>query len=54
LTDVDVKWPIGEDCFCGSLTPRREAYCHFHAGIAAIQRKSVEAPLEGRAASTSF
>ena len=34
------QWPIGDDCLCGSPTPRREAYCGFHSGVARIQRKS--------------
>jgi hypothetical protein len=37
------SWPLAVDLNCGSPTPRREAYCSFHAGIARIQRKSVGA-----------
>ena len=35
-------WPLTDDLLCGS-PPRREAYCAFHSGVAAIQRRGLKA-----------
>jgi hypothetical protein len=48
-------FPISEDCLCGAPAPRRETYCHFHAGIAAIQRRAVcSEPPEAEGARTDL
>src|SRR5271168_339718 len=40
MTQAGCRWPIADNCLCGSPTPRREAYCTFHASISAIQRRT--------------
>jgi hypothetical protein len=34
------QFPLADDLNCGAPTPRRAAFCDFHEGVAAIQRKA--------------